>query len=285
MMAYVRMGFWEIVGVRLLFNRFTVVVGLTAAACATWSVIRTPQNPTADMRETLLDLAAQQLAAQASHLEGRSVVLAQLGGDPSGTLTEGLRQRLSIDGVRTIPEELLRVVLAQIGWRGRPVVALSDAVRLGREAGVSSVLFGEVTDYRLGDRAGRLRLELRWAETSTGKASYGGPVEAAIGDASDYWSARAGRAPVWPRLLIWLAVSLFLPVVCVPIIERLTALDSNATNFALLAALTAIDTLLAATLLGFRFSGALPALALILAFGIAGIYNFAVVGWIDQYRS
>jgi hypothetical protein len=186
-----------------------------------------------------------------------------------------------------VPPESLDRILRQIGLSSKPVTRLEDAVRIARETGVDGVLFGEVVDSSFGPRAAHVKLELRWADKSSGQAVYLPPMEANAGGSAmspSYWSARMNAAPIWPRILIWLAVTILLPLVASPLIRKLTAEQSNAINFAVLAVVTTLDVALAFVLLGFSVSAALPALALLAAFAGAVYYNTLAVSAIDEYR-
>jgi hypothetical protein len=284
-MGIVGQGFWSIAGYRLLFNRYTLLLAAGVSSWATWTIVRTPSDPRAALRDTLLDSISERIAAQTPiQFAGRPIVVAQLGGDPDGTLTQGLRLRLGAEKVRSVSGEFLDRVLQQMGLQGKPVVTLDAAMRVARETGVEAVLFGDVVDQRLADRAGKLTLDLRWAETSTGRSIYSAPVSAEIGGPSDFLLARTARAAIWPRILIWLSVSLFLPIMGSPLIQWLTARESNALNLATLGGMTLIDTLIALGLMGLSASSVLPALALVAAFVCAAFYNYVAVDLIDQYR-
>jgi hypothetical protein len=280
--------FWHSLRYRLVFNRYTLLAAAIFASGITWWAMRPPANPGGFLKEAILDSAAGRIASQMpAPLAGRAIAVTEFGGDADGSITKGIRDRLGAERGRAVPSEFLDRVLRQIGLAGEPVTRLDDALRVARETGVDGVLFGEVIDRNFGPKGCHLKLDLRWAEKSTGQALYLPPVEAEIGSSmwsTSYWSVRMLAAPIWPRLLIWSAATILLPLVASPLIRRLTAAESNTINFAILAVATTLDAVFAFALLGFSVRSALPAILLIAAFAAAVYYNSVAVAAIDEYR-
>ena len=274
---------------KLMFNSVTMTLVAIVAVVSTWWIVKPSSSPGPVLRDSILDAIATRIKAQMPRaFVGKPIIIADLGGDPNESITNGIRNRLAAEhAASVVPQDFLERVLRQIGLAAKPVTRLDDAVRVARETGADGVLFGEVVDQSFGPRAAHLKLDLRWADKSTGQAVYLPPVEAQAGGSpmsASYWSARMEAAPIWPRILIWLAVTILLPLIASPLIRRLTAEQSNAINFAVLAVVTTLDVALAFVLLGFSVSAALPALLLLAAFAGAVYYNTFAVTAIDEYR-
>jgi hypothetical protein len=273
---------------KLVFNRISLVAVVILTAMFTWWAAKPKSNPGVFLRDSMLDSIANRIKAQMPRpFVGKAIVVTDLGGDVNEIVTKGIRDRLSAQQGSVVPSEFLNRVLRQIGLFGKPVTRLDDALHVARETGVEGVLFGEVVDQGVGKDSAHLKLDLRWADKSTGQAVYLPPVEADSGGSrwsASYWNARMLATPIWPRILIWLAVTLLLPLATSPLIRRLTAEQSNTINFAILAVATTLDAALAFFLLGFSVSAALPALLLLAAFAISIYYNSVAVNAIDEYR-
>lgn len=282
-------GFLEGLRHRLLFNRISMIGVALVAALATWWIVRPSSNTGPVLRDSLLDSITARIKSQMPRtLAGKPIVVAELGGDPTQEITKGIRERLGTKPeTSVVPSEFLERVLRQIGLGSRPVTRLEDAVRVARETGADGVLFGEVVEQSFSRHSAHVKLDLRWADKATGQALYVPPLEAEAGGSAwsaSYWGARMQAASIWPRILIWLAVTLLLPLLASPLIRRLTAEQSNALNFAVLAVATLLDVALAFILLGFSVSAALPALLLLAAFAGSVYYNTVAVTAIDEYR-
>lgn len=78
------------------------------------------------------------------------------------------------------------------------------------------------------------------------------------------------------RLLIWIVITLCLPVVTWFVPVRVMKKESNGAILGALAAYTALDGVAALALMGFAVTGFLSFLALVLALGLGGVYNYGM---------
>jgi hypothetical protein len=88
--------------------------------------------------------------------------------------------------------------------------------------------------------------------------------------------------PLW-RLFLWILFTGGLPFAAFPVVQAITARESNRWNAALLGGLVLLDVSFAAALLGFR-PGWFGALALTAAACAGFVYDFAICNKIDEMR-
>lgn len=274
-------------GHRLLFNRFTMILAVATVGLVTWRIAKPPADPAAVIREALLDEAAERIALSSpSQFAEHPVAVAPLGGDPGGQVRQGLQQRLGGMVSKPITTKMLGRALEQLGLRKTVVYKLDQALLLAREAGVSAVLFGDVTDQYVTRSGGRLRLAVRWADAGSQAEIDVGPVTVEAGFSPwspNTWAIRARRASPWPRILMWIGATLILPILASPILRRVLELESNSATFAALAAATLVDVLFCFGLLGFSVSSFGPFVFLLGAFSLSGGYNFVAISMLNEY--
>ena len=101
-----------------------------------------------------------------------------------------------------------------------------------RQLGVDAVLFGEIPEFTAQKDSAALRLELRMAERDSGQAVF---VRSYSSSRADTLRARIADSSKGRRIFIWVLFTILLPLVTVPLIRRLIAVDSNLMNLGLLA--------------------------------------------------
>jgi hypothetical protein len=123
------------------------------------------------------------------------------------------------------------------------------------------------------------------AERSSGQAIFARSYFESMGGgglASSYWRARIADSSKGRRIFIWVAFTLLLPLVSLPLIRRLLSEDSNLINLALLLAYTIVDMLFALLLTGFWIPTVWTAIFLILALAGSGYYNYRIANMVDR---
>ncbi|MCK6457310.1 MAG: hypothetical protein L6Q92_12380 [Phycisphaerae bacterium] len=104
-------------------------------------------------------------------------------------------------------------------------------------------------------------------------------VIAAAGAGIWFWRHPEDLRALWyvaRQALVWIGFAAALPWTSALFIRRVLAYESNTAGYVLLGAYGALDVLAALWLAGWRVSGALSWMVLLLGFVAAGAYNFVV---------
>jgi hypothetical protein len=216
----------------------------------------------------------------------KTVAVLPLAGDPEGMLTRLLREKLAASGKYELLEEsFFRKLLGEFGRTEEPVARLAEAVALARKLGVDAVVFGEVPEFRSSEQETAVKLELRMAERASGEAvfarAYSERMEGSRLSGS-HWRARIADSSKGRRIFLWVCFALLLPLVTFPLIRRITAEESNALNFLMLAGYTLVDVLAALALTGFWIPTLWTAGILLLALAASAYYNYRIASLIDR---
>ena len=276
---------------RIIFSKWAVAVGILVAAWQGWQILRpkpwAPNELQTGVAEKVCWQAAEALPPGLPGVEKIAVV--RLGGrDTDGYVSKKLAECIHRTGRYDILHEtFVGNLMRELGIDEKPVSTLAEAVEAGKGMGVSAIVFGEVPEFTSNPTHAIMRLNLRVARVQQGDAvfaeSFDGrepPSPASV--AGVRHSVRASS--VLKRILIWLAIAALLPLLLIPAIKHFLERESNAVNFALLAALTLTDLALAFVLVGLTAFSWLPALLLVLASVAGGFYNHWVCSTIERLR-
>ncbi len=214
-----------------------------------------------------------------------SLAVLNLAGDDQGLVTEILRARLEASGeFRLMEPGFFRKLLREFGKEEAPVSRLADAVDMARKLGVDLVLFGELPEFKASADRAAIRLELRMAERATGQALFARSYSESVGSGPGRfsWRARMAGSAKGRRIFIWVAFTLLLPLLTVPLIRRIISVESNLVNLVLLVAYTAVDLALAFFLTGFWIPGIWTAVVLLLALAASALYNYVIASFIEE---
>ena len=276
--------FWAYFGRTLI--KPVVIAGLVIIILVEAYVLflRPTEDSLASARQDLAERACTQVAADLPKRSGASTIaVLNIAGDANGTVTGLLRQRLQKSGdYRMLDGSFLVKLLREFGKENAPVSRLADAVSTAREIGVDLVVFGEVADFTVDDSTSRLKLEMRMADRQSGQAVFARSYSFGTPEGASSWRTRLANSPKSRRIFMWVVFTLLLPVLCIPLIRRWTARDSNLVNLALLLGLTIVDMFVALFLTGFGISTAWTIVVLFLALGGSCYYNYRITSFIQD---
>jgi hypothetical protein len=139
-----------------------------------------------------------------------------------------------------------------------------------------------VPEFKIDEDTSRLKLEIRMAERETGQALFARSYLFGTPEGGSTWRARMINSPKARRALIWVIFTLLLPIICLPLIRRLVARESNLVNLALLLGLTLVDMLVALVLTGFGLLSVWTVIILLLALAGSGYYNYRITAFIQE---
>jgi len=236
------------------------------------------------MRRNLAEQICNEAAEDVPQRQGlATLAVLDMAGDSSDRyISNMLRQRVQATGkYRLIEESFFRKLLREFGRDNAPVSTLADAVTTARQLGVDAVLFGEIPEFTAQKNAAALRLELRMAERDTGQSVF---ARSYSNRRSDNVRARIADSSKGRRIFIWVLFTLLLPLITVPLIRRLVAVDSNLLNLVLLLGYTLLDMFVAVLLTGFWIPTLWTAVMLLFALVASGYYNFRIASFIEQMK-
>ena len=236
------------------------------------------------MRRVLAEQVCSEAAEDLPQRQGLSTLaILDLAGDSSdGYISSMLRQRVQATGkYRLIEESFFRKLLREFGKDNAPVSTLADAVTAARQLGVDAVLFGEIPEFTAQKNAAAVRLELRMAERDSGQSVF---ARSYSSNRADTMRARIADSSKGRRIFIWVLFTILLPLVTVPLIRRLVAVDSNLLNLGLLVGYTLLDMFVAILLTGFWIPTLWTAGILLFALVASGYYNFRIASFIEQMK-
>ncbi len=281
--------------------------GLGAVALALWLGIGfgggRKQRSLEPFQRTLAESAARDVArALPQREEIRTVIVGPVAGDLDGQVAELLADEIDRAGYYDVVS--WEDAVAEAREREKGAVLGDDAPERGGEADAEAALKIARVAARATGADGWVRAEV---SRSSGEKGLGAHVDLAarffaLPDAAEIpgGAVRSARRietrasldyfapwmeqvhPLW-RLFLWALFCAGLPFAAYPIVQAVTARESNRANAALLGALVLLDVAFAAALMGFRpgWGGAfLLAFAALVTF----VYNFAICDRIDEMR-
>jgi hypothetical protein len=274
---------WALVGRTMVKPLIFVAMGLVMLF-ESYRVFGPMEDSLGFMRRTLAEQVCSEAAEDLPQRQGVSTLaILDLAGDSSdGFVTNTLRQRILTTGkYRLIEESFFRKLMREFGRDSAPISRLTDAVAAARQLGVDAVLFGEIPEFTAQKDAAALKLELRMAERDSGQAVF---VRSYSSSRADNMRARIADSSKGRRIFIWVLFTFLLPLVTVPLIRRLTAVDSNLLNLGLLLGYTLLDMFAAVLLTGFWIPTLWTAGILLLALACSGYYNYRIASFIEQMK-
>lgn len=164
----------------------------------------------------------------------------------------------------------------------------AEALEFGRRYGMDALLLASVVEVGSWDESPSLAIESKVIHAGTGETVIPRQEHRAALSRSllslPYVGLRIRGISPWLRVLCWLGVTLSLPLALAPLVRSLLARESNRVNGLLLGCLTGVDIFAIWVLLGFRGSGFLPFVAIILGACAALAYNFVLLTKLDALR-
>ncbi len=241
------------------------------------------------MRYRLAETVCAQAADELPQREGlQTLAVLDLAGDSNGVVSATLRSKIEAAGVyRLLDESFFRKLMQQLGKNSSPVVRLEDAVDAARRIGVDAIVFGELPEFSATDNSAAMRLEIRMAERDSGKAVFARAYRQTMGGswaAGAYWRARLADSSSGRRIFLWVLFTLLLPLLTIPILRKLTGMDSNLVNLGMLLGYTLLDMLFAFFLTGFWIPSLWTAAILLLALGSSAYYNYRIMSYVETMR-
>lgn len=153
-----------------------------------------------------------------------------------------------------------------------------------KEAGVHGFVRGHA-EYAEREGARVLELHVRVEDSASGAALLEARAAPAIArslfDLEYYRLCIEGWGAGW-RLITWLLVLLFLPLLCYPLAVRGLSAQSNAVNLGLWLGLTTVDLTVAVAFTGFRAPGFLGTVGLLFGLALALFYNYGMLTEIED---
>lgn len=275
--------FWAFFG-RVLVKPL-VIAGLAAALLfETYSLLTPAESRLASRRQKMAEHICSQVVTDLPKREDApSVAVLTIAGDANGLLGGLLREKIQAAGkYRLLEHSFLDKLLREFGKQDAPVSRLADAVATARQIGVDLVIFGEISEFKVEGNDSRLTLEMRMADRQSGQAVFARSYSGGTPGPGSSWGARLVDSPATRRIFIWVAFTLLLPVVSIPLIRRLTAMDSNLLNLAMLLGYTVADMFLALLLMGFGIASFWTVLILIVALVASIWYNYSIASFIEE---
>jgi hypothetical protein len=239
------------------------------------------------MRRNLADRICTKVVDDLPRRNGvPSVAVLDFAGDFQGVVSRMLRERIASTGeFQVLEDNFFRKLLREFGKDNAPITRLGDAVATAREIGVDLVVFGEIPEFVARQEFAVLNMEVRVAERESGQAIFAQRYGERLGSTwlgSAYWRARIADSSKGRRIFIWIAFTLLLPLVTIPLIRRLVAVDSNLINLALLLGYTILDMLFALLLTGFWIATIWTTMILILALAGSAYYNYRIAVIVER---
>lgn len=274
--------FWAYFG-RLLVRPLVIACIGVVTLFESYHLLTPAEDSLVLMRRKLAEHVCAQVVADLPKRGGApTLAVLNIAGDANGLVTGLLREKIQAAGeYHLLDDSFLGKLLREFGKEGAPVSRLADAVATAREIGVDLVVFGEIAEFRVDENVSRLKLEMRMADRQSGQAVFARSYSQGTQDPSS-WRARLADSPAGRRIFIWVAFTLLLPVISIPLIRRLTAMDSNLLNLALLLCYTLVDMFIAFLLIGFGISSVWTALILFVALAASSLYNYCIASFIEQ---
>lgn len=271
-----------------------VVVAGGVVLLGSWFASRGTQHQTPSQR--VLSSGQRQLAVQLvpnvvadlrqARQDVHSVVLLPFAGDPTNYVSDQLRAAIEQTGLFALHSRSLTDELRQkLKLSSDATPTLAKALKVGHDAGVQGVLFGQVETQGSTNDGASLNLHVCLAQVAGGKLIFdrhytravsGGPVVAALVQGQAGKAVTGGKSNSVKRFLGWLLVILLLPVFTISFIRTMVRKESNQTNAVVLAIYTAADALFALLILG-AVSSFWTALLFLGLLGAAFSYNVAVM--------
>lgn len=221
-----------------------------------------------------------------------SAALIPLVNDPSGYVTDRLRQRIEQSGVLALKDRtLIEKVEKALKLQPNAQDSFENAVVVGRRMGVQAVVFGKVRTHEAGDGAAQIVVEVQLADVANQREVFpegdrvfshklGGvlAVPTAVRDS-------AHRVGWGSRLLGWGLLVLMLPIFSVGFIRAMVRRESNTANAFALSLYTAVDLILAWLFLGALFAAWWGVVIFLVLVALAFGYNVAVMSRVVQIES
>jgi hypothetical protein len=274
---------WALVGRSMIKPIIFAALGLTMLF-ESYRVLGPIEDSLGFMRRNLAEQVCGEAAEDLPQRQGlATLAILDLAGDSSdGYISNMLRQRVQATGkYRMIEESFFRKLLREFSKNNAPISRLTDAVAAARQLGVDAVIFGEIPEFTAQKDAAALKLELRMAERDSGQAVF---ARSYSSSRADTLRARIADSSKGRRIFVWVLFTVLLPLVTVPLIRRLTAIDSNLMNLGLLLGYTLLDMFVAVLLTGFWIPTLWTAGILLLALGACGYYNYRIASFIEQMK-
>ncbi|MHC4599621.1 MAG: hypothetical protein ACYS47_11500 [Planctomycetota bacterium] len=157
--------------------------------------------------------------------------------------------------------------------------------KAAKAAKMHGLVTGDVDFNR--ELAGEARLDLTLVATDAEgkqvfKKTYTERMRKSLFDL-EYYRIKVGEMGVGWKLLIWVVLTLGLPVVTFFIPAKAMKSDSNGAILAALVGYTVADGIAAMALMGFAISGFFSFLILLVALVLAGIYNYGIFTEIKDF--
>ena len=208
---------------------------------------------------------------------GRAVLLT-LDRDPFGVVSGPVRDAFFRSDLFDLADYSVWEKFRRLIRWTRPIVATREqAVSAGRRRQGAYVVWGRVESFT--DRQGEARLvtRLEIVETTRGEVVGARDFDQCVSDIAGLVVGNGTGGYRWPfatRLLIWLAVTLCLPLVSLPLSRKILAGDSNAAILGLLVGHVAVSTGLAYLLFAWFGGGMIQGAVLFLACTSALFYTW-----------
>ncbi|MCZ6691516.1 MAG: hypothetical protein O7H41_18150 [Planctomycetota bacterium] len=232
-------------------------------------------------RYILADRAAGDAAASIGHYSDiEKICLLPVGGDIDREMTELLEEHVrALGAFRLIESGKVRDAIEEVmeGKEGDPI-SIVQAIDIGRRVGAEAVMMGNLKKFLPPKRGAPAEIDfdldvidVKKAKT-IGEAHYEETLDRKFSLA--YFSAWMSESSGWIRLLAWIVISGGAPFATSFLVQRVTRMERNAANLALLSGYTLFDIFLAYFLLGFLVRGFWLGLLVLIGFLAAAIYNY-----------
>lgn len=239
-----------------------------------------PRSPLDDPRREVAEEACWQAVERLPRLPAPGqVAVFRLQEDKTGEVTKRLREIIERTRAYEQPEPgLLDRVMKELKIEEQSVGTLEDALAAARFVKTPYVLFGRILEFTSDRNVGRICVELTLADVERGRP-VGETVRITVPDPE----ARRRWLLGLLRVVAWCVATALLPIVTLPVVRRIVAMESNGKALAALLAYAFAAGLLAFALSGFA-TGWLWGLLLFGAVLLAFLYDYLVFSMVERRR-
>lgn len=256
---------------------------LGGIALGVYLTYRGTPEPLSYWRQLVLDRTVDQVVGNLPAAPaGTAAVVFPLAGDPGDRIAESLRASVRASGKYHVIEPGVIARLLGTGTTTPLTVAdLDQAIRLAADAGAAYALMGEV--QRFEDRDGQgadLEVLLRLADVQGKRSVWAREFREHFGESVwslEYLQARLGTMHWLLRVLLWLGFVGLLPVLCLKVVRKQIARETNTARLVLWIFLSALGMVAAVLMIGAGPMGWSSGLLLCLAALTAVVYNLFVL--------
>ncbi len=278
-------------GAFMIFSKGGGVVFIFALLGLGWNLLGPTKPHVDDNRRNVADVVIAKVLEGVREKRGaiRDVALLHLVNDPTDYLTLSLRRQLRGSGILNLEDTPFREKWNNLlSLHNKGVYSFDEAVEYGKVNNLDGVLVGKIECFESFKNGARLIIALQMVDVKAGEVSFSlqfdedstrhiatrmkDSVELSI-DVQD----RLRIIPWYWRILLFVLVTLLLPIITITFIRAMVAKRSNSVNALVLGVYTVLDAIFAFFMIG----GSFDSFGLVVLFlgttGLAFFYNYLLM--------